>query len=259
VDTRWAPPPPLPSAAQPYRPLVPADAPPGARGPAPARPTRPVLTLQKPAGADEPKADRKPDDKPADPKTDRDPPKQLDSGTGQVNKEALFRLDGEADLLRRITDELYNQEIERLKKPSADKEDSRQPERSFFAPPGVEPLVAAGTTYQPKTGSYPGGQMTLEPGYVVHRRLHFEDLNSERYGWEVGIAQPAVSTLLFWKDTVLFPAKLASHIGEWYDTSAGKCLPGSPVPYKLYPEPVDAFGILVGAGAITGTAAILGW
>ncbi len=254
--TGWAPPPPLPSATTPaYRPLQPADAPANRKPAAPAGPTtRPVLTLQKPAGADAAKdapKDPKTDEPKETPKADRDPPKAINTPA------KLFRLDGEGDLLRRITGELLSEETTRYTAGSKDDADRRPPAATDFEPPTVASLARPGDVYQPKTLGYPPAQAVLEPGYVVHRRLYFEELNSERYGWEVGLAQPAISTLLFWKDTVLFPAKLASHFGEWYDTSAGKCPPGSPLPYKLYPEPVDAFGLLVGTGAVVGTVGIL--
>lgn len=226
-----------------------------------------MLTLQKPAGTDEPKAVPQSDPKlpppinpgSTDPKTDRDPPQAIATRNGQTNKDDLFRMDNEGDLLRRITGQLMAEERERLRRNTTEKSDERREvDPTYFAPPKVDPLVTNGTTYQPKTLSYPPGQTLLEPGYVLHRRLFFEELNSERYGWEVGIHQPAISTLIFWKDTVLYPAKLASNCGEWYDASAGKCLPGSAVPYKWYPEQVDAFGLLVGTGTILGTSAILG-
>ena len=105
--------------------------------------------------------------------------------------------------------------------------------------------------YEPRKAVY-------EPNFVVHRRLHFEEKNAERYGWDLGIIQPLVSTLYFYKDALLWPNSLGTGLvtGFW-DTSAGKCLPGSPVPYYLYPPEIDLFGATVGAGAIIGVAAIL--
>jgi len=99
--------------------------------------------------------------------------------------------------------------------------------------------------------------LKVEPSYVVHRRLMFEDKNSERYGWELGIAQPAVSAAYFAKDLLLWPSHLASSLFERYDTSAGKCPPGSPVPYLLYPPEITAFGGTVGAAVIVGTAILI--
>lgn len=89
-----------------------------------------------------------------------------------------------------------------------------------------------------------------EPAYVVHRRLYFEEKNSERYGWDLGIAQPAVSTLAFFRDTLLFPHNFASYPCRRFDTSAGKCRPGDPVPYILYPPEFTATGLLAEVGAV---------
>ncbi len=94
---------------------------------------------------------------------------------------------------------------------------------------------------------------TLEPGYVVHRKLYFEDLNSERYGWEMGLFQPALSATYFFKDVLFWPHKLASNLQTRYDTSAGKCPPGSPVAYYLYPPELSFGGGLIGTGAVIGT------
>ena len=111
-----------------------------------------------------------------------------------------------------------------------------------------------GVAYAPKTAGYSPTTALIEPGYLVHRRLFYEEKNSERYGWDLGFIQPLVSTAAFYKDAFLFPAHLASNLYERYDTSAGKCLPGSPVPYYLYPEEITPFGATVGALAIVGTA-----
>ena len=224
-----------------------------------------MLVLQKPAGEDDPKADPK-QPLPADPgkqsvepsKADRDPPKAVTTARGTTDKAKVFRLEGDEAVNRRIVNELRAEQAERDRLANDDKKDERKPpDAAFYRLPPIDPLVPPGTAYQAKTLTYPVAQSILEPGYVMHRRLYFEELNSERYGWEVGFAQPALSTLLFYKDTFLYPAKLASNIWERYDTSAGKCLPGSPVPYLYYPEPVDAFGLAVGAGAIVGVTAVL--
>jgi hypothetical protein len=98
---------------------------------------------------------------------------------------------------------------------------------------------------------------TLEPGYVVHRRLYFEEINSERYGWDLGMVQPALSAGYFFKDVLFWPHKLASNWQTRYDTSAGKCPPGSPVAYYLYPPELSFGGGLIGTGAVIGTVFLL--
>lgn len=124
--------------------------------------------------------------------------------------------------------------------------------------PAAKPVVPPGTPYVAKTGSYPPLTEYIEPAFVVHRRLHFEEKNSERYGWDLGIIQPFVSAAAFYKDALLWPNSLASglEVGFW-DTSAGKCLPGTPVPYYLYPPGLTVTGMAAELGVFTGGAFIL--
>lgn len=124
--------------------------------------------------------------------------------------------------------------------------------------PFEPPIVPPGTQFRAKTADYPPRQAVYEAGYVVHRRLHFEEKNTERYGWDLGFIQPFVSTAYFYKDVLLWPNSLASGFcsGFW-DTGAGKCLPGSPVPYYLYPPGLTITGSVVEAGLITGVAFII--
>lgn len=240
-----APPAPLPAATAP----VPAA---GRPQMAPADGGRPSMrvTFQKPGGADAPQAPQLPNR--AQPGTDTNPPVQVRSPSGLADPYKEFRFQSEDVLLRRIVDELQREARER-QQPG----EGTPPTADYFRPPAPPLLVAAGTPYRPKTLDYPPTQRPLEPGYVVHRRLYFEELNTERYGWDLGFIQPVVSTLHFYKDGLLFPARAATNLFERYDASAGKCLPGSPVPYYLYPPGVDLFGATVGAGAIIGVAAIL--
>jgi hypothetical protein len=119
-------------------------------------------------------------------------------------------------------------------------------------------LAPPGTAYQPKTVTYPPWKAVYEANYVIHRRLHFEEKNSDRYGWDLGFVQPFVSAAYFYKDTLLWPNSLAAGFrhGFW-DTSAGKCLPGSPVPYYLYPPGLTVTGGVVEAAVVTGVAIII--
>ena len=51
----------------------------------------------------------------------------------------------------------------------------------------------------------------------------------------------------------MLPATLADGFAEgFWDTSAGKCLPGSPTPYILYPLGLTCSGGLVEGVFITG-------
>lgn len=116
------------------------------------------------------------------------------------------------------------------------------------------PDLAGGKPYVAR--AYPPSKVEIEPGYVVHRRLLFEEKNAERHGWELGAAQPIVSTAYFYRDCLFLPYKVASNIHECYDTSAGKCLPGSPVPYYLYPPDFSWTGTAAELGVVTGLVLI---
>ena len=119
--------------------------------------------------------------------------------------------------------------------------------------PELPKLVPDGTAYLAKTGNYPQVTAYYEPGYVAHRRLHFEERNAERNGWDLGIIQPFVSTAYFYKDALLWPQSLATSLftGMW-DTNAGKCLPGTPTPYYLYPPGLTVAGLTWEATVFTG-------
>lgn len=144
------------------------------------------------------------------------------------------------------------------------RDDERKAGRDPFAkypkelafPPATP--AGIGLTYQAKTIDYPLRQVTYVSGYVVHRRLHFEEKNSERYGWDLGIIQPLISAAYFYKDVLLWPNSLASGVayGFW-DTNMGKCLPGSPTPYYLYPPGLTITGSVVEGLVITGTAFVI--
>ena len=118
--------------------------------------------------------------------------------------------------------------------------------------------VGGNVPYQAKTTAYQPMQVTYDALYVIHRRLHFEDKNTERYGWDLGVIQPLVSTLVFYKDFLMWPQSLASGFsyGFW-DTNAGKCLPGSPVPYMWYPPGLTVTGTLFEGVIVTGAAFIV--
>jgi hypothetical protein len=95
-----------------------------------------------------------------------------------------------------------------------------------------------------------------EPNYVCHRRLLFEDLNTERYGWDFGIVQPVISAAKFYADVVTLPYHLGTAPCRCYECSAGLCLPGDPVPYLCYPPELSLTGAIAEGGAIAGVLAI---
>jgi hypothetical protein len=161
--------------------------------------------------------------------------------------EDVFALANDGTLERRIIERLREEERKAGRDPFA-----KYPKGITF-PPATP--AGAGLSYVAKTADYPPRQVEYVSGYVVHRRLHFEEKNAERYGWDLGILQPLVSAAYFYKDVLLWPNSLASGVayGFW-DTNMGKCLPGSPTPYYLYPPGLTITGSAVEGLVITGAA-----
>jgi hypothetical protein len=144
----------------------------------------------------------------------------------------LFRLDSEAAVLERIRQEAR---------------ETRVP--TFIEFP--EPLRGE-TREQPLAPRrWPLSVERAEACYVYHGRLPFEQINSERYGWSMGVLQPPISTLHFYADVVTLPYHLATQPCFAGDTNAGKCLPGDPVPLLLYPPRCSLSGLIAEAAAVT--------
>ena len=222
--------------------LIPADALPAGTVPGT------VMSFQKPAGGGvvaQPVVNDRTAQVPKEPEKPKTPPKSL---VNPISRDKAFRFEDDRTFEKRIIDELKQEAGSR----SDDK--TKKAAADTIALPVVNPLSPPGTVMPPR--SFTPTQLLVEPSYVVHRRLLFEELNAERYGWDFGIAQPLISTAQFYGDVVLWPARLASNIHERYDTSAGKCPPGSPVPYFLYPPEITPFGALVGFTVIGGAVAI---
>jgi hypothetical protein len=89
-----------------------------------------------------------------------------------------------------------------------------------------------------------------EPAYVVYRPLYFEEKNAERYAWDMGPIQPLFSTLVFYKDVALLPLHFAAYPCRRFETNAGQCQPGDPVPYIWYPPEITGTGLLAEVGTI---------
>jgi hypothetical protein len=102
--------------------------------------------------------------------------------------------------------------------------------------------------FQPR--ELPPASMFIEPNIVTHQRLYFEERNAERYGWDLGFIQPLVSTGYYLKDLANLPFTFITKPCQRYDSSAGKCLPGDPVPYLLYPPEISAVPKIVSYGLL---------
>lgn len=97
---------------------------------------------------------------------------------------------------------------------------------------------------------------TVMPSYVVYQPLYFQQINTERYGWELGIFQPVVSTAQFYGDVLLFPYKFAANPPWHCDSNAGYALPGDPEPLRFLTMPFSWRGVFGEAGAAVAGAAI---
>jgi hypothetical protein len=142
--------------------------------------------------------------------------------------ETLSRVESEAALFERMRQEKL-----------------RSNERIIF--PDEPPITKA--PFQLR--HWPGQSEVVEPYFVVHGRLLFEQKDFERGIWNLGVLTPPVCLAKFWWDAALLPYHLFTRPLEQYDTGAGKCLPGDPTPLYLYPEEFSLTGLAAEAGAIT--------
>ncbi len=144
--------------------------------------------------------------------------------------ERLFRVESEEALFQRMRQEARE----------------RKPEELVFP---EEPVLSTEPYYGRE---WEKSRMVVEPHFLCHGRLFFEQLNFERYGWEVGIFQPLISTGIFYKDVVLLPFHYFTHPCRNYECNSGKCLPGDPVPFLLYPPELTVTGALGEAAVAAG-------
>jgi hypothetical protein len=89
-----------------------------------------------------------------------------------------------------------------------------------------------------------------EPPYVCYRRLYFEQINSERYGWDLGLGHPLLSAGVFFWDVAWLPYHAFTEPFRRYECNAGYYLPGDPVPLLIYPPELNLPGALAEAAAI---------
>jgi hypothetical protein len=91
---------------------------------------------------------------------------------------------------------------------------------------------------------------TVEPPFVCYRRLYFQQLNFERYGYDLGVLSPFLSTGAFCFDVLALPYHLGMDPFCRFECNTGYCLPGDHVPLLLYPPQWSASGVLGEAAAI---------
>lgn len=92
----------------------------------------------------------------------------------------------------------------------------------------------------------------VEPSYVCHRRLLFEQPNFERAGWNFGAVQPALQMGIFYYDLAMLPYHFYSDLRHPGECSTGKCLPGDPAPFVVPIERFSVTGVIGQAGALIG-------
>jgi hypothetical protein len=115
-----------------------------------------------------------------------------------------------------------------------------------FVPPNYPPSLPPGVVERPWA---PLGEI-VEPAYLCYGRLYFEQINQERYGWDLGCLQPLISAGLFYADLAMLPYNAAVDPLRRFECNTGYALPGDPMPLLLYlPEP-SLTGALAEATAI---------
>jgi hypothetical protein len=82
--------------------------------------------------------------------------------------------------------------------------------------------------------AWPEQSFAVVPSFVCYKPLYFQDLNTERYGWDNGVFQPLLSTGKFYCDLLILPYKMGVDWPCACDYNSGYALPGDCVPYVLY-------------------------
>lgn len=141
-------------------------------------------------------------------------------------KRQLYQLDSEFRLQERLRQEA---------------EQRPRPERILFPDEPVLNDPYKGRCFAPSTG-------IVEPFYVCYNPLLFEQRNSERWGWDLAMVQPLLSAGKFFGDVLLLPYKLGSMGRCPYECNTGYCLPGDPVPLRIFPVGLSFKGVLTEAG-----------
>ena len=90
----------------------------------------------------------------------------------------------------------------------------------------------------------------IEPPYVCYHRLYFEQINAERYGWDLGLVHPLVSASVFFWDVAWLPYHAFTEPLRRYECNAGYCLPGDAVPLLFYPPELNLAGVLAEAAVV---------
>jgi hypothetical protein len=151
----------------------------------------------------------------------------------------VVRVESEANFKRRLSQQVRQ-------KTSA----TGIPDRAVFP---EEPVVST-KAYVARL--FPEQSLLVEPNYVCYGPLWFQERNAERFGWDLGIMQPPLQAGIFFADVVTLPYHMGANLCHGPECSAGQCLPGDPVPYRLYPPNLSLAGSVLEVGAIAGAFAV---
>jgi len=124
----------------------------------------------------------------------------------------------------------------------------KQPDGGRVIFPEQQPVSRE--TYKPR--SWPSRNVLVEPSYVCHGRLFFEQPNFERVGYDLGVLQPALCLGVFYYDAALLPYHIWSDLRVRYECNAGKCLPGDQAPFLIPRERFSVTGLLGQSGTMIG-------
>jgi hypothetical protein len=165
-------------------------------------------------------------------KDDRDMDSQtIDIDLTPPGHEKLFRLESERSWKERLQQKRRHKGL--------------QDPLEFPKEPSVSKEVYAGR-------AWPCSTEYAEPNYVCYRRPYFEQVNLQRYGWDLGFVTPAVSTSKFFWDVFWLPHNLATEPGRHFECNRGYCLPGDPTPLYWYPPNPSLTGMAAQGAALTG-------
>ena len=145
----------------------------------------------------------------------------------------VFRLEGEGMLMQRMAQE-------------APLGTTPLGLRYDFVPPSYPPVPPP--SYVERT--WPPLAEIVEPAYLCYGRLYFEQINAERYGWDLGPLHPLISAGTFYFDLATLPYHAATDPLRCYECNTGYALPGDPMPLLWYPPKPSLTGALAEAAAI---------
>jgi hypothetical protein len=161
------------------------------------------------------------------------PPRASDRYPPAPDPKRVFRLESEPDLRERMI-----REGREGINPIAEKYEFVPPEY-----PSVPKEIDITRRWEPLSEM-------VEPPYVCYHRLYFEQINAERYGWDLGLGHPLVSAGVFFWDVAWLPYHAFTEPFRRYECNAGYYLPGDPVPLLLYPPELNLPGALAEAAVI---------